>query len=345
MSKPRVLFLNRSYWPDTEATGQLLTDLSQDLSQDFQVSVLVGLPNHVTGEVATTKAGRDEHAGVEILRVRHTRFPKHNFVGRILNLVTFSLMALLRGLWLPNRPDIVITETDPFFLPLVGRLLKWRYGCRFVAYLQDIYPEVAIAVGKVQEGFITRMLRWLLVGAYRRADRVIVLSQDMRTLCERNGVPTEKIVVLPNWVDTTSIKPRTEENAFRHQHGTDRFLVMYSGNLGVGHVLTPIIDAAEQLRDFPDVHFLMIGEGQQKARLEQLAREKNLENIIFLPYQPRETLSDSLSAADLHLVSIRPEVVECLMPSKLYGVLAAGVPMIVLAPCDCELAQIVEQHQ
>lgn len=344
----RLLFLNRSYWPDAEATGQLLTDLCEDLAEaGLQPSVLAGMPNHVAGETEPVTAGISRHNGVDILRVRHTQFGKHSFWGRITNLLTFTWAALFRSLWLPFRPDVVITETDPFFLPLVGRILKWRYGCKFVAYLQDIYPDIAVAVGKVREGWITRLIRWALVGAYRQADKVIVLSCDMRNLCIRNGVPAEKIVVLPNWIDTSAIQPRTgNSNPFREeQQCTDKFVVMYSGNMGVGHLLEPIIEAAEQLQNRTDVLFLMIGEGQQKAVLKQQAQASGLANIRFLPYQPRESLTHSLSGADCHLISMRPEVVECLMPSKLYGVLAAGVPSIVLAPAACELSQIVEQEQ
>jgi glycosyltransferase involved in cell wall biosynthesis len=278
--------------------------------------------------------------------VRHTRFGKHGFVGRILNFLTFTAAAWGRCLWLPQRPDLVITETDPFFLPLVGRFLKWWTGCRFVAYLQDIYPDIAVAVGKVREGLITRCLRWLLVSAYRRADRVVVLSEDMRQKCLRNGVPAEHLAILPNWVDTTAIQPVTGENPFRTQQNCgDKFVVMYSGNMGVGHLLEPIIEAATLLRDQVEILFLLIGEGQQKVRLQQLVTDRGLTNVRFLPYQPRELLTYSLSAANVQLISMRPEVVECLMPSKLYGVLAAGVPSIVLAPLQCELSRVVVEQQ
>lgn len=346
MSRPRLLFINRSYWPDSEATGQLLTDLCQDLSGDFDVSVLVGLPNHVAEGQTRPMAGRSNHAGVDIIRVRHTQFAKHAFWGRVINLVTFTLAAFWRAMWLPTRPDVVITETDPFFLPLVGRILKWRYGCRFVAYLQDIYPDVAVAVGKVREGLITRCLRWLLVSAYRRADRVIVLSDDMRNLVVRNGVPESKVCVVPNWIDTSLIRPRTGSNPFREQHACDdHFVVMYSGNMGMGHLLDPLIEAADALRAESTIQFMLIGEGQQKDRLSAEVSRRDLRNVRFFPYQPRESLTHSLSAADCHVISIRPEVVECLMPSKLYGVLAAGVPAIVLAPQGCELAQLIETEE
>lgn len=341
-----MLFINRSYWPDTEATGQLLTDLCEDLSSDFRVSVLAGLPNHVAEGQPSVSPGRGTHNGVEILRVRHTRLGKHSFLGRITNFITFTIAALLRCLWLPHRPDLVVTETDPFFLPGVGLFLKFWSRCRFVAYLQDLYPDVAVAVGKVREGWITRCLRWCLVAAYRRADAVIVLGEDMRQRCIANGVPAEKIHVLPNWVDTSLIQPPQGENRFRKEQQLEgKFVVMYSGNMGVGHLLEPLLQAARELRSHAEIEFVFIGEGQQKAELQRIAAAEQLTNIRFLPYQPREFLAQSLSAANLQVVSMRPEVVGCLMPSKLYGVLAAGVPALVLAPADCELSRIVREQE
>src|SRR5262249_10938171 len=155
---PRILFINRSYWPDTEATGQLLTDLCEDLSPEFDITVVAGLPNHLQPGAPPPRPGYDRHGEVTVLRVMHTQFAKDSFVGRITNLLSFTISAFLRTQFI-DHPDVIVTETDPFFLPLLGRWLKWRYQCRYVAYLQDVYPDIAVAVGKVPEGIITRILR------------------------------------------------------------------------------------------------------------------------------------------------------------------------------------------
>lgn len=343
-TRPRALFINRSYWPDTEATGQLLTDLCEDLSPEFDLTVVAGLPNHLQPGTAMPVAGQDRHGDVTVRRVRHTRFAKHSFLGRITNLVSFTLSAFLKTQFLP-RPDVIVTETDPFFLPLLGRWLKWRYGCRYVAYLQDVYPDIAVAVGKVREGVITRVLRSLLVGAYRRADRVVVLSRCMARRCISNGVPKSLVEVIPNWVDTRQLVPVRDGNTFcQEQHLDGLFTVMYSGNLGVGHLLLPVLEAAERLRDQPDILFVLIGEGAQKQALVDWCRERNLHNVRFLTYQPRELLGHSLSAADVQIVSLRSDVVGCMMPSKLYGVLAAGTAVLAICPPESELAQVVTEE-
>lgn len=339
--KRRILFLNRSYWPDTEATGQLLTDLAEDLTGRFDVEVLAGSPNHVTG-AEFRHADLQQHNGVTIHRTRHSRFSKASKLGKLANLVSFTGSAW----WWQRRqtcPDVVVAQTDPFFLPFVANQIRRRTGCRMIVTLQDIYPDVMIGAGLLREGRATRWIRKRLVETYRQADRIVVLSRDMREKCLRWKLPEEKLVIIPNWADTTAICPTKERNGFRAAHGLEHsFVVMYSGNLGYAHLLEPLLDAAEQLSSRPEVQFLLIGNGVQKPRLEQIAAERGLTNVRFLPPQPREQLSQSLSAADVHYVSMHARVADCLMPSKLYGILAAGSPVIAACPLNSELAEIVE---
>ncbi|WP_437191423.1 glycosyltransferase family 4 protein [Planctomicrobium sp. SH527] len=340
--KIRVLFINRSYWPDTEATGQLLTALCEDLASEFEIEVISGRPNHTNDRFRASTVGIIRCKGVTIQRVLHTRFPKSSSIGRILNLMTFTASAFLATLWRSPRPDIVITETDPFFLPLLGRFIQWRYRIPFVAYLQDIYPDIAIALGKAKEGRLTKTLRNLLVSSYNKADRVVVLCNDMKTRCIQNGVQEEHIDIIPNWADCRQIYPIKENNEFRKQHQLDgKFVVMYSGNLGMAHLLDPILDAAVELKSHPEIVFLFIGEGVQKERLRKRVAELGLNNVRFLGYQPEEFLKQSLSAADIQIVSMLPEVKGCLMPSKLYGVLASGTAVLSISPRDSDLSQLI----
>jgi colanic acid biosynthesis glycosyl transferase WcaI len=341
--RTRILFINRSYWPDTEATGQLLTELCEDLaaSGEFEPHVLCGQPNHVSIQGQDIDAAAASHHGVVIHRARHSQFAKKSLVGKLLNLLSFTRAARQLADTLP-APDIVVTETDPFFVGLLGRQLKRKTGCRFVAYLQDIYPDVAVACGKAREGWLVRRLRRWLFGAYSEADRVIVLSRDMQERCVRNGIAAERIRVIPNWADVTGVYPIKSKNAFRREHGLEgRFVVMYSGNMGLPHLLAPLIDVAELLQEDVDVVFYFVGGGVQKEPLERLAEARGLSNVRFLPYQPKAALAHSLSAADLQVVSVKPGVISCLMPSKVYGILAAGCPVLAIAPQKSELGQLV----
>ncbi|OAI56535.1 hypothetical protein AYO47_08925 [Planctomyces sp. SCGC AG-212-M04] len=341
--KTRLLFINRSYWPDTEATGQLLTELCEDLAAtgDFEVHVLCGQPNHISIEGEDINSEAAAHHGVTIHRARHLQFAKRSMVGKLLNLLSFTWAAWRMSGRLP-RPDIVVTETDPFFLGFLGRRIQKRRGSRFVAYLQDIYPDIAVACGKVRDGRLIRTLRSWLFGAYSRADRVVVLSRDMKERCVKNGVAAERIAVIPNWSDVTSLFPVKANNAFRRQHGLEgKFVVMYSGNMGLPHLLEPVLDAAQFLTEEREVEFLFVGGGVQKQSLEESARRRGLGNVRFLPYQPKASLAQSLSAADVQIVSVKPGVISCLMPSKVYGVLAAGCPVLAITPVNSELGAMI----
>lgn len=344
-SKPRIVFFNRSYWPDVEATGQLLTELLEDLSDDFDLEVVAGQPNAVPSGEPFQSTGTQIHNGVRITRLRHTQFRKHSFLGRVANLVSFTLSTAWSCLAL-KKMDVVVTETDPFLLALVGRWLQWRHGAKFVVYLQDIYPDIAVAVGKLREGWISRGIRSLLFGVYRKADCVVVLSRDMERTCREYGVSADVLRVIPNWADTVRVQPHKEANPFRKEHGlNEAFVVMYSGNMGLAHTLTPILDAAEALRDQPRIQFVLVGAGARRAELAAAVETRRLGNVRFLPYQPRERLAQSLSAADVHLISMQPEATGLLMPSKLYGILASGSAVIALADPQSELAELIQHRE
>ncbi|HEX6961720.1 MAG TPA: glycosyltransferase family 4 protein [Lacipirellula sp.] len=344
MARRRVLFINRSYWPDVEATGQLLTELCESLAHEFEVHVLCGQPRRVLDVETYVRRGADSRNGVTIHRVRHTQFNKASFFGRIVNMITFQASAAWQALRAP-RPDIVVTETDPPFLCLLGWLLQSLRRCQHIAYLQDIYPDVAVALGKLKTSWHSDLLRRLFLAAYRRSRGVIVLSRDMRELLIDSGLPGSLISVIPNWADTQAIYPAKSNNHFRRRHGLQRdFVVMYSGNMGLSQRLDEVLEAAELLIDRDNIMFVLVGDGAERSRLEQLAAHRHLRNVRFFDYQAKADLADSLSAADVHLIILRPEIKRLLMPSKLYGILASDTPAIVWADPDCELAHVVASN-
>ncbi|HVJ83037.1 MAG TPA: glycosyltransferase family 4 protein, partial [Planctomycetia bacterium] len=342
---PRVAFFNRSYWPDAEATGQLLVELCEDLVPEFRPVVLPGRPNaDLSGLPEGAWKKTRERNGVEILRVPHSRFHKRHWLGRAVNWATFAVAAFFRGLFM-RRPAAIVVETDPPMLCLVGLVLKYWHRAKFVVYLQDIYPDVAVVLRGLSEGRFTRLLRRLFVAAYKRADRVVVLSRDMKEFLVSCGVRCERIAIIPNWVDAKLVRPVKTDNPFRKREGLDgKFVAMYSGNLGFAQRLENVLEAAALLKDRTDIVFLMVGDGASKRRLEALAAERKLANVRFLGYQPKEELAASLSAADLHLVPLHPQVLRFLMPSKIYGILAAGTAALVVSPPGTELARLVEEN-
>jgi glycosyltransferase involved in cell wall biosynthesis len=236
----------------------------------------------------------------------------------------------------------VVAETDPPLLCFVGAILKWWRRAKLVCYVQDLYPDLAVALGKIPPGWPARWLRKAMIRVYRNADRVIVPGHDMRRVLVAAGVPADAVICIPNWIDTRHVVPVKQGNAFREAHGLDsQFIVMYSGNLGWCQPLDDVVRAANRLRDRGDILFTIVGDGVSKRRLQQTVARMGLANIRFFPYQAESGLGESLSAADLHLVPVDPRVASYLMPSKLYGVLASESAVMAIAPEDCETARVV----
>ena len=338
---PRVLFMNRSYWPDAEATGQLLTELCEDLTAEFDVSVIAGQPNQNPNGMSFRSRGTEVRNGVRIHRVWNSRFSKASLLGKALNFISYLGNASLRAMF-TRRPDLVVVQTDPPLLCLLGMFLQWWRQVKLVVYMQDLYPDLAIALGKIPEGKLSRALGRIMFTAYRRADHVVVLSHDMKKVLTRAGIAAEKISCISNWTDTSQVVPARPALRFRAEHGVeDRFVVMYSGNMGLCQCLEDVVEAAALLKDDPSIAFLLIGDGAKKPQLEQLVAKHNLRNLRFLPYQPKSQLSESLSAADLHLLPVDPRIIDYLMPSKLYGILASGSPVLAVVPEGSELANTV----
>ena len=341
-SRPRVLFLNRSYWPDGEATGQLLTELTEDIADRFEVTVVAGHPNSNPSDEAYRSFGSQTRCGVRILRVPHTRLPKGWLPGRALNFITFLVSATIRAIFC-RRQDVVIVETDPFLLAFLGLILRFWHRSSLIIYLQDIHPDIGIAIGRLKENWLTQCLRKGLISCYRKADRVVVLSRDMRETLMTAGVCPDRITCVPNWIDSRLVRPSIGRNAFRSLAGIseETFVVMYSGNLGATQQLDHLIDVAERLRDQSDLLFVLIGSGSAEAGLKAEVVERKLTNVRFFPYQAREALGDSLSAADLHVIMVHPAALAYLMPSKLYGILAASRAIVAAVPARSELAELI----
>ena len=345
-----IAFFNRSYYPDQTATGQLLTELCEHLVRDHacRVSVVTGLPLQPIEGVASPPRGlvaREWQHEVEILRARGTRFPKGSLLGRASNYVSYFLSACVAGLRL-DHPDVVVALTDP---PIVG-LAAWMAGLRFRAPLvmayQDVFPEVTAVLEDFHNEAVTGLLEAVNKFLVRRAAANVAIGETMRRrLIEGKGAPADRTVVIANWADTALIQPGARENTFARVHGlTDAFVVLHSGNLGLSQNLETLVDAAALLREVTDVRVVFQGDGVKRAALEQRAQALGLTNVLFLPFAPKAALGESLASADVCVVSLQRGLAGYIVPSKLYGILAAGRPFIAAVDPECEVASLALSH-
>jgi glycosyltransferase involved in cell wall biosynthesis len=336
--KPRVLVLNQYYWPGVEATAQLLTDLCEALAEDAYVTVITGVLHGHEDE-----PHRLVHNGVEIVRVPSTSFERSQLLARATNYVTYLSNALLRGLRGP-RPDIVLCMTDPPIVADVALLVARRYRAPLVVISQDVFPEIAVQLKRLENPVAMRLLRSLVSLYLRRADRIVAIGDTMRHRLEEKGAPAARVRVIPNWIDTARLEPQEHRNWWAQKRGVqDKFVVMHSGNVGHAQDLDSLVRAATFLRDLDDLAILIIGTGARHAELVALAELLEVDQVRFLYYQEREVLSQSLSAAHLHVVGLAPGLAGYVVPSRLYGVLAVARPVLVAADPESETAQVVER--
>jgi glycosyltransferase involved in cell wall biosynthesis len=331
--RPALLALNQYYWPGVEADGRLLTELCEGLAASWDVTVVTGAPPR-------GPAGRFERNGVTVVRVPSTAFGRHRLTSRALNYATYFLLAALRTARM-RRPDVVLCFTNP---PFVGDL-AWAAAKRFraplVAVVQDVFPETAAVLGRVGSGPLLRVLGGLVGFYLRRADRVVAVGDRMAGRLEAKGVRRERIRVIENWVDTDAIRPVARPTRWAERHGlAGRFVVMHSGNVGYAQDLDTLVEAAFRLAEVERLATVVIGQGARLAAVEELAARLGAP-VRFLPYQPAELLSESLSSADVHVVGLARGLAGYVVPSRLYGVLAAGRPVIAAADDDAETAQLV----
>jgi colanic acid biosynthesis glycosyl transferase WcaI len=334
--RPRLLVFNQYYAPGVEATAQLLTELCRGLTADFDVTV-------VTGTLRNAPAGRETRDGVKVVRVRSTAFERRRLWLRALNYATYLVQSLRAGLG-SERPDVVLAMTDPPVIADVALLVARRVKAPLVVVVQDVFPETAVALGRIRSRAVVSLLRALVRSYLRRADGIVAIGETMRSRLEAKGGRGERIHVIPNWVDTSSLEPAARDNAWAREHGFEgRFVVMHSGNVGHAQDLDSLIRAATLLRDLDDLTVAIVGGGARYDELVGLANELGADRVAFLPYQQRELLSQSLSAADVHVVGLARGLAGYVVPSRLYGILAVSRPVIVAADAESETAQIIER--
>jgi lipopolysaccharide/colanic/teichoic acid biosynthesis glycosyltransferase len=352
MSGPHVVFFNRSFYPDTSATGQLLTELCETLVETYgyRVTVVTGLASASDKQNRKREAfrlfSREEHRGIQIIRVRGTRFPKTTFAGRFSNYISYFFSAIY-GSQFVDRPDAVVSLTDPPIIGLAAFLLSVRHGAPLVMSYRDIFPEVGDLLEDFHSTLVSSALLRVNCFLVRKSARVVALGETMRKrLITTKGSAPEVTIVIPDWADCNGIVPASKDNDFTRKHGlTGKFVVLHSGNIGLSQGLENVVRAAAILEDRREIQFVFVGDGIKRPQLEQLAKELKLESVRFIPFQPKSDLTLSFAAADVFVISLKKGLSGFIVPSKVYGILASGRPFVGAVEADSEVATIINQYK
>ncbi len=341
----KIIFVNRFFYPDLSATSQMLSDLAFFLfERGFEVEVICSRNNYRQQEKSLP--GTDRIHGIDVHRVWSTHFGYRSLIGKLSDYVTFYINASWYLLRIAGKGDIIVAKTDP---PLISVGACWAArlrGAHLVNWVQDLFPEVATSIGvRGMNGFVAKWLKSLRNCSLNMAEMNVVLGKLMQTRLQQEGVASGRIRVIHNWVDGDSIQPQTSEhNPLREELGlTGTFVVGYSGNFGRAHEIETVLSAADSLRNEADIRFLFIGGGTQMECLREETAKRGLQNIVFQDYLPRELVSQGLAAADVHLTILKPELEGLIVPSKIYGILAAGRSTLFIGDRDGEVARILRE--
>ncbi len=342
-----VLLLALNYWPDQLGNAPLMVGMCEGLVKlGHRVSVVCAFPHHETGRIEAPYRGqlfqRDTHNGVDILRT-YIYAGDHGTAAKMANYASFTATALAAAATV-RGVDVVFTPSPPLTLGLVDDLLCRVRGIPWIYNLQDLFPEAAVRLGVLKNPRIIAGFERLERHVYRRATRLCVISESFRQYLLEKGVPDEKIAVVENYTDTELITPQApseaQHNPYRVEHGLDgRFVVQFSGRMGYSQGLEVLVEAMPLLDDLPDLHWMLVGDGQAREMLEKATAGR--QNVTLLPTQRRENLSDLLAAADLGLAPLRHGMAGTSVPSKIFGILASGRPVIAGVDVDSDTDHMV----
>jgi colanic acid biosynthesis glycosyl transferase WcaI len=325
----RVLLINQFFWPDTAATGQLLTDVARDINPDSHtVTVLCGNSPYGALDAGAQPPGK-------IVQCGGTTFSRGK-IGRVMSYASFLTGAAMKSIRQP-RPDLVVTLTTPPLISLVGTLLKTMRGSQHFIWEMDIYPEIAVDLNVLKpKSLVTRFVGLLADFSRTKADGMIALGEDMKARLVKRGIPEHKIFVAENWADGNEVVPGPFPDG--------PLVVHYSGTLGLAHELNTIAEAMRQLRDDNRFRFVFVGGGARRAQLQEFCNQAKISNAEFRPYAGRSDLSHCLAKGHVGLVTQLPETVGSVVPSKTYGIMAAGRAVLYVGPENATPSTVLQKH-
>ena len=341
----KVIFVNRFFYPDHSATSQLLTDLVTKLKLEGKEIHIVTSRMKYDDETVVLK-DFEVWQQVYIHRCWSSRFGRSVLIGRSVDYITFYVTSFITLLRLTAKNDIVVAKTDPPLISVTCAIVVKLKSAVLINWIQDLFPEVAKDLGiKLFNGFLYIIIKAVRNWSLKVARFNVVLGKIMAEKINKEINRSDTTVIIPNWVIGREMKPvHRSGNLYRDEWGVgDKFVIGYSGNLGRAHDYKTILNAAIELKENSEIIFIFIGGGAGYDILKRESDKLNLPNITFKPYQPSDHLSQSLSVADVHLISLEPTLEGLIVPSKLYGILSVGRTIIFLGDTDGEIARELKE--
>jgi colanic acid biosynthesis glycosyl transferase WcaI len=335
----KVLLLNLYYPPDTSATAKIAAAFVEPLAQKHDVTVICGRPSYDPTERRPWRPWQTEQQnGVRVIRVGSTDYPRTQMARRVFNYLSYLALSIPRALFISC--DVVLAMTDPPFEGIVGAFVAMLKRKPFVYNIKDMYPDMAVGGSIVKPGLMARVWEKLHRWALRRAAHIIVLGEDMKARIAAKGISPDRIDIVRDGVEDSApstTPPSFDSEIIKSIRGDCRFVLLHAGNLGFYGAWETLLSAARELQH-DGVGLVFVGDGAQRARLQELATGNPA--VRFLPFFPSSKISSVLAAADAHVITIKRGLEGVVMPSKMYGILAAGRPIVAVAPLETDPAAL-----
>lgn len=350
-NKKNLLIYAHYYYPDVASTGQILTELSEGLNDVFHITVICTVPSY-TGKISRYyrkhKYFFENINGVDVLRIRVPEFRKNFALSRIFNICAYFFSAVFATFRVEHQDYIFSISQPPVLGGMLGVMGKWIKKARFIYNIQDFNPEQVQAVGFTHNKLILGAMMRLDKYSCRQADKVIVVGRDMVETLKKRFDVLPPYAYINNWINEKEIVPLAPDHErvmeFKRKYGLeDKFIVMYSGNIGLYYDLANILKIIGKFQERTDIVFAFIGEGSVLEELQEYQQKNRLTNVAFIPYQDKSDLVYSLNAGDVHFVVNAKGIKGVSVPSKLYGVMAAGKPVLGILEEGSEARLIVEE--
>ena len=335
----RILLMNLYFPPDTSATARMALSVAEPLAVRHEVTVLCGRPSYDPTERRRWRISQTEQMGrMRVIRVGSTDYPRFNMKKRVLNYLSYVALAVPRALFVPC--DVVLAMTDPPFQGIVGAFVAMLKGAPFVYNIRDLYPDMAVGGSLVAPGLLARVWEAMHRWALKRADCVIALGDDMRARIIGKGVDPVRVVVVRDGAEIPtvgSVATPIDQEVVRAIRGDARFVLVHAGNLGFYGDWDTLVAAAGELAG-DGVRLVFVGDGAQRDEVRR--RAAGFSNVTFLPFFPGSKVASVLAAADAHVVTVRRGLEGVVVPSKLYGILVAGKPIVAVAARETDVATL-----
>lgn len=350
--KKKALFIINYFYPEVASIAQLYTELCENMTDEFDVTVICAVPCYSGKIDEKYKEKRfyfEEYKGIKIIRVRVFEFEKTNKISRIKHILSYffnSIFAVSKA----EKPDVVFTCSQPPILGgMLGVIAKRLTRAKLIYNIQDFNPEQTEAVGYSKNKLILKIAKRIDKHSCKKSDMVITVGRDMQETLEKRfeGRKIPNNIVINNWINEKEVYPlnhdEREVSEFRNKYGfEDKFVIMYSGNIGLYYDLQNIIKVIGKFKDAKDIVFAFVGDGAKKEELQQYVSSNGIGNVVFIPYQDKDKLVYSLNSADVHFVLNAKGIKGVSVPSKIYGVLATNKPIFGVLEQGSEAWKIIE---